>query len=56
MQELIEYIARSLVDDPTQVHVSQARRGPVVGCAWRGHGASSAKNVVPMRILRRYRP
>jgi predicted RNA-binding protein YlqC (UPF0109 family) len=30
MQELIEYIARSLVDDPTQVHVTQARRGPAV--------------------------
>jgi predicted RNA-binding protein YlqC (UPF0109 family) len=30
MQELIEYIARSLVDDPTQVQVSQANRGPAV--------------------------
>lgn len=28
MQELIEYIARSLVDDPTQVFVTQRRRGP----------------------------
>ena len=27
MQELIEYIARSLVDDPTQVNVSQRRHG-----------------------------
>ncbi|HEY62757.1 MAG: KH domain-containing protein [Anaerolineales bacterium] len=27
MQELIEYIARSLVDDPTQVRVSQQRSG-----------------------------
>jgi predicted RNA-binding protein YlqC (UPF0109 family) len=27
MQELIEYIARSLVDDPTQVYVTQRRRG-----------------------------
>ena len=27
MQELIEYIARSLVDDPTQVRVSQRRQG-----------------------------
>ena len=27
MQDLIEYIARSLADDPTQVHVSQFRRG-----------------------------
>jgi hypothetical protein len=27
MQELIEYIARSLVDDPTQVRVSQLRQG-----------------------------
>lgn len=27
MKELIEYIARSLVDDPTQVQVSQRRRG-----------------------------
>jgi len=27
VQDLIEYIARSLADDPTQVHVSQFRRG-----------------------------
>ena len=27
MQELIEYIARSLVDDPTQVTVTQRRHG-----------------------------
>ena len=27
MKELIEYIARSLVDDPTQVFVGQARGG-----------------------------
>ena len=27
MQELIEYIARSLVDDPTQVEVSSRRQG-----------------------------
>lgn len=27
MQELIEYIARSLVDDPTQVQVSERMRG-----------------------------
>jgi hypothetical protein len=27
MQELIEYIARSLVDDPTQVRVSERRQG-----------------------------
>lgn len=27
MKELIEYIARSLVDDPTQVDVEQLRRG-----------------------------
>ncbi len=27
MQELIEYIARSLVDDPTQVKVSERRQG-----------------------------
>jgi hypothetical protein len=27
MKELIEFIARSLVDDPTQVKVSQGRRG-----------------------------
>ena len=27
MQDLIEYIARSLVDDPTQVDVSQRRYG-----------------------------
>ncbi|RPI78215.1 MAG: KH domain-containing protein [Chloroflexi bacterium] len=30
MKELIEFIATSLVDDPTQVHVSQSRRGPTV--------------------------
>ena len=30
MQELIEYIAKSLVDDPTQVEVSQFRRGAQV--------------------------
>ena len=28
MQDLIEYISRSLVDDPTQVSVTQRRRGP----------------------------
>jgi hypothetical protein len=27
MKELIEYIARSLVDDPTQVHVLQRKKG-----------------------------
>jgi uncharacterized protein len=27
MKELIEYIATSLVDDPTQVEVTQERRG-----------------------------
>ena len=27
MKELIEYIAKSLVDDPTQVRVTQERRG-----------------------------
>ena len=30
MQDLIEYIARSLADDPTQVHVSQFRRGATI--------------------------
>ena len=30
MQELVEFIARSLVDDPTQVHVTQYRRGAQV--------------------------
>ena len=30
MQELIEFIARSLVDDPTKVHVTQYRRGAQV--------------------------
>lgn len=30
MQELVEYIARSLVDDPTQVKVTQMRRGAQV--------------------------
>jgi predicted RNA-binding protein YlqC (UPF0109 family) len=27
LKELIEYIARSLVDDPTQVYIEQKRRG-----------------------------
>ena len=30
MKELISYIATSLVDDPTQVQVSQFQRGPSV--------------------------
>jgi predicted RNA-binding protein YlqC (UPF0109 family) len=30
MQELVEYIARSLVDDPTQVKVVSNRRGAQV--------------------------
>jgi len=30
VQELVEFIARSLVDDPTQVHVTQYRRGTQV--------------------------
>jgi hypothetical protein len=30
VQELVEFIARSLVDDPTQVRVSQYRRGSQV--------------------------
>ncbi|MFN2151821.1 MAG: KH domain-containing protein [Anaerolineales bacterium] len=30
MEELIDYIARSLVDDPTQVDIRQRRRGPAV--------------------------
>lgn len=30
MKELIEYIARSLVGDPIQVHVSEVRSGSVV--------------------------
>lgn len=30
MKELIEYISTSLVDDPTQVHVSQFRRGSTI--------------------------
>lgn len=30
MKELIEYIAHSLVDDSTQVQVSQGRRGPAI--------------------------
>jgi predicted RNA-binding protein YlqC (UPF0109 family) len=28
VKDLIEFIACSLVDDPTQVHVTQTRRGP----------------------------
>jgi hypothetical protein len=31
VKELIEYIARSLVDDPTQVRVTQTRQGSAVG-------------------------
>ena len=30
MKELIEFIATSLVDDPTQVQVNQSRRGSTV--------------------------
>ncbi len=30
MKDLIEFVACSLVDDPTQVKVTQARRGPTV--------------------------
>lgn len=30
MKELVEYIAQSLVDDPTQVRVSQTRHGITV--------------------------
>jgi uncharacterized protein len=30
VKELIEYIATSLVDDPTEVNVTQARRGATV--------------------------
>ena len=30
MKDLIEFIACSLVDDPTQVQVTQSRRGPIV--------------------------
>jgi uncharacterized protein len=30
VQELVEFIARSLVDDPTQVRVTQYRRGSQV--------------------------
>lgn len=30
MKELIEYIARNLVDDPEQVEVTQNRRGPEI--------------------------
>ncbi len=30
MKELIEYIARSLVDDPTQVEIEQSRRGSML--------------------------
>jgi hypothetical protein len=30
MKELIEYIARNLVDDPEQVEVTQSRRGPEI--------------------------
>jgi predicted RNA-binding protein YlqC (UPF0109 family) len=31
VKDLIEYIARSLVDDPTQVRVTQTRQGASVG-------------------------
>jgi len=36
MQELIEYISRSLVDDPTQVEVSQRRYGSTTNVRLRG--------------------
>lgn len=29
MKDLIEYVARSLVDDPTQVQVYESRRGAI---------------------------
>lgn len=35
MQELIEFIAKSLVDDPTQVEVTQYRRGSQVNVSLR---------------------
>jgi predicted RNA-binding protein YlqC (UPF0109 family) len=35
MQELIEYIAKSLVDDPTQVEVTQFRRGSQINVSLR---------------------
>ena len=28
MKDLIDYIARSLVDDPMEVHITQHQRGP----------------------------
>jgi predicted RNA-binding protein YlqC (UPF0109 family) len=31
MKELIEYIARSLVDNPLQVTVNQVRNGGIIG-------------------------
>ena len=30
MKELVEYIACSLVDDPTQVHVTEVKRGATI--------------------------
>jgi len=30
VKDLIEYIARNLVDDPEQVEVTQSRRGPEI--------------------------
>ncbi len=30
MKELVEYVARSLVNDPTQVHVAEVRGGATV--------------------------
>jgi predicted RNA-binding protein YlqC (UPF0109 family) len=30
MKDLVEFVARSLVDDPTQVHLEESRRGQSV--------------------------
>jgi predicted RNA-binding protein YlqC (UPF0109 family) len=30
LRELIEYIARSIVDDPTQVYIEEQRRGSAI--------------------------
>jgi predicted RNA-binding protein YlqC (UPF0109 family) len=36
MKDLIDYIARSLVDDPSQVEISQGRRGSQIILRFKG--------------------
>lgn len=68
MRELIEYIARSLVDDPTQVYVTARRKGSttqinlevakedmgrIIGK--RGRVASAMRTLLRVAAARRYK-